>query len=475
MLTKREQAAVDCCKANLYKVEPHPDYVGGGKFAVPPADNPSRGKCYLASAALCDFFGGPKAGYHLVKASNHLGDHYWVITNQGVVIDATKEQFDLIGEKPPYRLGRKVGKRNTLKKHLPLLDALRELEDAEPEAVGTSDLFGRPTLVDKAAVLSDAQEAKLTNAWTALIADWGADPEAFIRCTYPKGALAVQFVRALLYGEEIPRYATMAYTWDRYYVAGSAYPFNEMLPRALEDPRVVRGIRFQQGNDMTFNKLISGSLPILGYRLPLDFPISLAKRLIDRYCPQGGRVLDPCHGWGGRLVGFLLSGASVYVGVDPAPHSYKLQEMFYDLNVYLDDPKQIKLINKPFEDVALRESSYDFALTSPPYWNTEKYQGEESSWRRYKKLDEWIDGFYRALIVNVADALKPGAYFALQVTPKFDMVEAAKRIGAEVGLIYQKVFDTTMKRYNSATADTAGSTELFEVVAIFRKQREGPA
>lgn len=469
MLTDFENAALNICVANLAKVEPHADYTGSGKFAIGPADNPSRGKCYLASAALSEFLGGPKGGYHLVKATNHLGDHYWVANDAGIILDPTKEQFDILGERPPYRFGRRVGKRNTLRKHLPLLEAIRaELEGVSSGPV--KDIVGRPLVLAKDAVLSDIQQEKLNDAWRVLASNWADRPEEFIRCTFPKGALAIYFVRALLYGEEIPRFATMAYVPDRYFVAGSAYPFNEMLPAALEQPNVLRGLRFALADEISFRKLIASNLPINGYRIPNDFPINLAKSLINQYCPEGGTVLDPCHGWGGRLVGFMLSHAARYVGIDPAPHSPKLQEMFDDLEQYLAEPKTIKLINKPFEDVGLREAAYDFSLTSPPYYNTEKYNGEESSWRRYKTLDAWIDGFYRELIIGVADALKPGAYFVLQITTKFKMVEVAKEIGAEVGLRYVRIHDTTMRRYNSASADKSGTTDLFEVFIVFQRE-----
>lgn len=170
------------------------------------------------------------------------------------------------------------------------------------------------------------------------------------------------------------------------------------------------------------------------------------------------------------MVGFLLSHASSYTGVDPATHSPKLQEMFDDLSVYLDKPKELVLINKPFEDVKYSEvpdEAYDFAFTSPPYFNLEKYSGEESSWRRYPTLKAWVEGFYEPMIWHVADSLKPGAYFALQVTPKFRMADLAKDIAAEAGLtMCGNVTDTNMKRYGLTDS---GATELFEVIALFRK------
>lgn len=468
--TVKEAEAVACCIRHMDKCESYRD--------KPTEDNPMRGKCYVASVALLEYLGGVPKGYHLTKGEDKHGDHYWVENNHHVVLDPTEEQFKIMGIDPPYGSGRYVGRRNTFKQHLSLLEAMRADTEVEEETPSL-DVFGNPIeVLSKDRALSEAQAKRLDVAWALQIVDWSLDYEDFLKVHFSKGALALHFVRAQIYGEEIPRTATMAYTPHRFYVAGSEYPFNEMFDAAVGDDderrdRIRRGIRFVMGKegDIGFPKLISSNLPVLGYRIPNDFPISLAKQLINRYCPEGGKVLDPCHGWGGRLVGFMLSHALHYTGIDPAPHSPCLQQMFDDLSVFLYDDKKINLINKPFEDVSdIQEASYDFAMTSPPYFNTEKYDGDESSWRRYEKLDEWMDGFYMPLIEGVAMALKPGALFALQVTPKLKMVEEAQKIGETCGLKYVGTDNTVMRRYNSVTAkNDTGSTEPFEVIALFQR------
>ena len=481
MITEWEMSVIMCCRRNLHQVEPHLDYVNGGKYSVPPEDNPTRGKSYLAAVALYDFFGGSSSGYHIVTAAdNRLGNHYWVKNEYGEDLDPTAEQFKLIGVNPPYGTeknadgtvsprAKRTSKRINFKNHLPLLDSMRG-ELGEKDTGPEKDLYGRNLMIPKSAPLTDEQRAKLTKAWRYLVSEWDLRKEEFIRCYFPKGDLAIQFVRALLYGEEITRTATMAYTGERFFVPGNVHSYAELLPKVAEDDRAFRSISFQLGGDTSFRKLVDSNQPLMGHRIPADFPISLAKNLINRHCPADGRVLDPCHGWGGRMVGFLLSHASSYTGVDPATHSPKLQEMFDDLSVYLDKPKELVLINKPFEDVKYSEvpdEAYDFAFTSPPYFNLEKYSGEESSWRRYPTLKAWVEGFYEPMIWHVADSLKPGAYFALQVTPKFRMADLAKDIAAEAGLtMCGNVTDTNMKRYGLTDS---GATELFEVIALFRK------
>ena len=57
--------------------------------------------------------------------------------------------------------------------------------------------------------------------------------------------------------------------------------------------------------------------------------------------------------------------------------------------------------NRAFEDVTL-ENKYDFALTSPPYYDTELYSSEETnSCVRYGTFDKWCAEFYIPMIDKV--------------------------------------------------------------------------
>jgi len=56
---------------------------------------------------------------------------------------------------------------------------------------------------------------------------------------------------------------------------------------------------------------------------------------------------------------------------------------------------------------------FDFALTSPPYFDVEVYAEEDTSSMRYPKFDIWVQGFYLPMMRKVAAHLKQGAVFAL--------------------------------------------------------------
>jgi hypothetical protein len=461
-LSAKELAALNCCIANLDKIEVSTiANNGGGPDGYATEGNPMRGKCYLASVALVAYLGGAGDGYRLMKAENHLGIHYWVQNKAGLIIDPTAEQFAILGEEPPYRLGKGVGRRTNLKKHLPLLYAMEKQLSGSPKV----------SIVSKKSSLSEDQESKLNKAWQVLARDWAkfAENRDDLTAHIPRGEIAVRFVRALLFGEEIPRYATLAYTPQRFWTIVSHYPLSDGFAAAAEDVRLTKRLRFVMGEEVRFSKALANPVPMSGYRMPADFPSSLSRDLINRHCPKNGAVLDPCHGWGGRVLGFLLSHASSYTSFDPAPKlGDGLRQMVADLSPYLYDEKQASFTQLPFEDVKYKDlgkGKYDFALTSPPYFNIEKYEGEQSSWRRYKTYNEWQDGFYYPLLEGVSYGLKSGAYFALQITPKMQMIEIAQRLAKDAGLEYKGIDEAVeIRRYNSSSENA-----LYEVVVLFRK------
>jgi DNA polymerase I-like protein with 3'-5' exonuclease and polymerase domains len=71
----------------------------------------------------------------------------------------------------------------------------------------------------------------------------------------------------------------------------------------------------------------------------------------------------------------------------------------------------------PFEDVELPAAQFDFAMTSPPYYDTERYAPGEAtnSFNKYPTFTDWCAGFYAPLIHRTMRALKPGACFVLNI------------------------------------------------------------
>lgn len=160
-----------------------------------------------------------------------------------------------------------------------------------------------------------------------------------------------------------------------------------------------------------------------------NFRPTVAKYIYTKYA-NNGSVLDPCMGYGGRLLGVWCSNIKEYVGVDPCGAtiegnnnlSAKLRELNKQKLVSLDNLSiinrpLIKLFQYPFEDF-VTDKKFDLVFTSPPYLDTERYSNEDTqSWKRYTTYHDWQEKFYKVLIRKSYEYLKDGGYFVINVAP----------------------------------------------------------
>jgi 16S rRNA G966 N2-methylase RsmD len=124
------------------------------------------------------------------------------------------------------------------------------------------------------------------------------------------------------------------------------------------------------------------------------FRPQMAKLLCIKYCPK--IVLDPCAGWGGRLLGVVSTGAN-YIGFEPNTKTYNnLIKLVNFLNIQdkvtliCDDALNMEKYNLP---------KVDMILTSPPYFDVEIYCNEiTQSIHKNDTYDMWVDNFLNPLI-----------------------------------------------------------------------------
>jgi hypothetical protein len=335
------------------------------------------------------------------------------------------------------------------------------------------DVLSEADKADPDRKLTGEEHAALMTAWRRLIGDWnlitqGIHPGGTSPSTsFTKGALAVAFVRARLFNKPIPRTATLAYTGHRLSCNAAKFPIGDIFGNALKDERVLEAIVWANGGVPSFDKLLSVGRVIYNHRHALDFPSDLARDLIQEFCHgNNSHILDPCHGWGGRMLGFLLADkAEIYHGVDVAEQTQDgVRQMFEDLKPLAGSDKDAFLELCPFEDATIPESLFDFALTSPPYYDVEKYDGKQTSTTRYDTFEKWCDGFYRPLIAKTFGALKPGCVFALNVSShKYPLTMKALGIAKKVGFVYEETRRTN--RMIAATEDEEDGS----VILILRK------
>jgi len=177
-----------------------------------------------------------------------------------------------------------------------------------------------------------------------------------------------------------------------------------------------------------------------GTQAASNFRPAAAKSLVELL--GGRRVLDPCMGFGARLLGSLSAGAS-YVGVDPCKKTVEgnraLMGALRAAGVYMEDAT---LHRGCAEDVLGRGrfGTFDLAVTSPPYFDLEIYDGgPDQSAARYPELDVWLNYFLRKLIDYVHRDLRPYGYMALNVS--HPLLPYVREFGIRSGFREVTVFD----------------------------------
>ena len=187
-------------------------------------------------------------------------------------------------------------------------------------------------------------------------------------------------------------------------------------------------------NDRNINpSCVRRTLSAFGGQAASNFRPSIARWVYQKYAPIGGSVLDPCMGYGGRLMGAFCSQLGRYVGVDPNKVSVVGNiDLYNHLIDVCPDRADFELATSalPFEDFATTEK-FDLVFTSPPYFNVEKYSKDETqSYVRYTTYEKWMEGFLTPLINHSFDYLKPNGYLVLNVGKPID--EDTYKIGTSV-------------------------------------------
>jgi len=148
----------------------------------------------------------------------------------------------------------------------------------------------------------------------------------------------------------------------------------------------------------------------------VNFKPVIAKFIYDNYAPDGGKVLDPCSGYSGRLAGCIASNRNLlYHGIDPNGKSaignmelanfFSTQCDMFNNRIYKYRFRQDMGMA---EEVMLElREEYDLVFTSPPYFDVEIYSEESTqSCNKYKEYQEWLEKFLWVLVDESKRLLK---------------------------------------------------------------------
>ena len=300
------------------------------------------------------------------------------------------------------------------------------------------DKFDAFMKVDDASSLDFANRTfKFNNAGLALA--WSYHPHAWkVRCNDLQSPYDV-FNDEVIFGNGIRKTLVGSFFKKQSY---------ETLRSDTEQTKqIIRGIL----------RRVSGSQMVSNFR-----PVT-ASALYKIFTDEGDTVWDMSCGWGGRLLASIKADVN-YIGTDPnSITQIGLNEM---AQTFGNSARTIELHTMGSEEFRPPKNSLDFAFTSPPYFDTEKYSDTEAtqSYLKYSNIDTWKENFLRKTLDNVYYGLKPNKFCAFNVAnvKSYSTFEKdTKEIAQEVGFKFVDTFDL---RLSSQQADFKS-----EPIFIFRK------
>lgn len=139
------------------------------------------------------------------------------------------------------------------------------------------------------------------------------------------------------------------------------------------------------------------------------------------------RVLDPCMGWGERLIGSLFSNIDEYWGFDPSSELHeKYEEIYKTIKNKTHCKTKVNMYKLAFEEEKdiLKENYFDMVFTSPPFFDQEIYNNEDD--QAYIKYDNQYSfnlNFIKPLIIKSINCLKSGGYLIIYYPLDFKFID----------------------------------------------------
>jgi hypothetical protein len=224
--------------------------------------------------------------------------------------------------------------------------------------------------------------------------------------------------------------------------------------------KTVAFVQKHEGGRISRNRVLQSLKAYNGHHVSNFRPVA-ARDLYLHLVGRNARILDPCAGWGGRLIGASAADASCYVGIDAS----RATVLGHHALIADGGLTFASVTHGSAEDYQPEQGGFDVAFTSPPYWNAEEYSTDaEQSFLRYPSYEEWRAGFLFPLAAMMARAVRVGGFVALNVADvkRKPIAEDTKEALRVAGLEYHAT-------YRYILSSIAGKGEKFEPVFVFRK------
>lgn len=203
---------------------------------------------------------------------------------------------------------------------------------------------------------------------------------------------------------------------------------------------------------------------------PTNFPLKECIRVLKDYSPKDGKTyIDPCSGWGIRMIASAVLGLN-YVGFDVN------KALVTKLNEFGNDIQSIKpgfsfKIYEQGSQYKVEEllGKGDIVFTSPPYFNLEEYGDNslemENSMVNY---ETWLSSFVEPMIQNMANYANSGTkvIFNVKDFKSYNLVKDFKSIGEKYLSFEEYDFLKIGKRQDMYARLSKGE----EVCLVFNKE-----
>jgi len=198
-----------------------------------------------------------------------------------------------------------------------------------------------------------------------------------------------------------------------------------------------------------------------------QFKPILAKAIYDKFVREGDKVLDYSAGYGSRLLGLWAIGKkNKYYAYEPCVETYN---GLVGMAKYLNFPISIKKCGSEEE---LFDEQFDFAFSSPPYFDVETYDANDpkQAANKFPEYEDFLEGYWRKTVKNIKSMLGPDAVFGVNVgngsnKKMAQLTQDFKRIVDEEGFVL--VDEWVMKTSKSHLSGKRASGEIIKEEGVY--------
>ena len=181
-----------------------------------------------------------------------------------------------------------------------------------------------------------------------------------------------------------------------------------------------------------------------------NFRPTAAAAIYDTFA-KNGVVWDMSGGWGGRLLGAIISSVKFYIATEPSKLTFNgLHDMAED---FAGD-MEYEIFKAGSEIYQPEKGMLDLCFTSPPYFDLEKYSNEPSqSYIKFNTKDAWVDGFLRPTFKNCHYGLKSDGCMLINIANikskhNINLEQETVRVAEEVGFRLVKKLHLALSNIN---------------------------